>query len=317
MIWLWIGAGALLLLLSAALVITYICFRLAFYAPDREPEKIGVGDLPEGEVYDPFKEQMEKWLQQTKGMTFQEYSITSFDGLRLFGRFYEYEKGAPIELMFHGYRGTALRDLSGGVQRCFALKRSAFIVDQRASEKSGGNVISFGVNEHRDCLLWVDFLIKLLGPDVKIILTGISMGASTVLMAAGHPLPKNVVGVIADCGYSSQRDIIKKTIRDMGLPVEPGYFFAKLGARIFGKFDLDGYTPLDGVKRCKVPVIFFHGEDDSFVPCDMSRENYAACASDKRLVTVKGAGHGLAFPVDPDGYIAHLEDFWENYMSKL
>ena len=81
--------------------------------------------------------------------------------------------------MFHGYRGSSERDLCGGVQRCFKLGRSALLVDQRAHGRSDGHIISFGVNERKDCLAWVDFMVKHFGPDVKIILTGISMGAST------------------------------------------------------------------------------------------------------------------------------------------
>ena len=143
-----------------------------------------------------------------------------------------------MEIMFHGYRGNAERDLSGGIQRCFALGRSVLLVDQRTSCGSEGNVISFGINEHRDCLSWVDFAVKHFGPDIKIILTGISMGASTVLMAAGKELPKNVVGVLADCGFSSAREIIKKCARDLKIPADLIYPFIKLGAKIFGHFNL-------------------------------------------------------------------------------
>ncbi len=308
--YLWIALGAAAFLAAVFFLITYICFRMAFYAPDRDPAEYGTKVVPEGKIYEPFKEKMKKWAAETKAMHHEEFSITSFDGLKLYGRFYEYKKGAPIELMFHGYRGTAQRDLSGGVQRCFKLQRSAFIVDQRCSERSEGNVITFGIKEHRDCLSWVEFMVEHFGPDVKIILTGISMGASTVLMAAGQPLPKNVIGVLADCGYNSPKDIIKKVIKQMGLPVTVSYFFVKLAARIYGRFDLEELSPETALKNSTVPVIFFHGESDDFVPCEMSRINYEACRSEKMLVTVEGAGHGLAYPVNPEKYLSSLREFF-------
>ena len=59
-----------------------------------------------------------------------------------------------------------------------------------------------------------------------------------------------------------------------------------------------------------MPVIFYHGESDGFVPCYMSRELYDACVSRKRLVTIPSAGHGLAFPVDQEKYLAELLDFF-------
>ena len=309
MAFVWIGFGTVILL-AAVLAVAYICFRMAFYAPDRDPAKFDAESFPTGEIYEPYLEQMKVWSQETMALPREMFSITSFDGLKLYGKYFECKKGAPIELMFHGYRGTAQRDLSGGVQRCFKLGHSAFIVDQRCSERSEGNVITFGIREHKDCLAWVDFLVAHFGPDVKIILTGISMGAATVLMAAGKPLPPNVIGVLADCGYNSPKDIIKKVIKQRGIPVSVGYFFVRLGARIYGRFDPEEYAPQEALRSCTVPVIFFHGDNDAYVPCEMSRLNFDACASRKMLVTVAGAGHGLAYPADPEKYLQALRDFF-------
>ena len=296
--------------LAAVLGIAYICFRMAFYVPVREHPPQDTPDIPGGPAYEPFREVMESWAWAVRAMPYEDFTITSFDGLTLHGRYYEYAPGAPVELMFHGYRGGAERDLSGGVQRCFRAGRSAFVVDQRCAGQSEGHVITFGVKEHRDCLAWIDFLIGHFGPDVKIILTGISMGASTVLMAGGTDLPPNVMGILADCGFTCARDIIKRVIRSMGLPPELSYPFVKLGAKLYGHFDLEETSPLEAVRRCRVPVIFFHGEDDGYVPCEMSRALYDACASRKCLVTIPGADHGLSYPMDPDTYLTALREFF-------
>jgi len=176
-------------------------------------------------------------------------------------------------------------------------------------------VITFGIKEHRDCLSWIDFMVTHLGADVKIILTGISMGASTVLMAAGSPLPPQVKGVLADCGFSSARAIIRKVIRQLKLPPAVVYPFVRLGAQFFGGFDLEELSAAEAVKRATVPVILFHGEDDAFVPAQMSQENFDACASRKMLVITPGAGHGLCYPVDPEGYLAALREFFDPELS--
>lgn len=308
---LWILAGIIAFLLLTVLLIIYICYRLAFYVPNRSLEPSDHIPIPEGEIYEPYRERMEFWAREARSMPQEKVSITSFDGLTLRGTYYEFSPEAPIELMFPGYRGNAERDLSGGVQRCFKLGHSALIVNQRASADSDGNVISFGINEHRDCLAWVSFMLKRFGPDVKIILTGISMGAATVLMAAGHPLPNNVLGVLADCGYSSARDIIKLVVQKMGLPANLSYPFVKLGARLFGHFDLEETSPVEMMRRCTVPVIFFHGENDDYVPCYMSKINFDACPARKKLVTIPGAGHGLSYPVDPKTYLRELQEFFD------
>ena len=307
---LWIILGIVAVLAIAVLIISYICFRMAFYASRKQPASDDLLDLPQGEIYEPFREYMESCAREVRAMPCEELWITSFDGLKLYGRYFEYAPGAPIELMFHGYRGSAERDLSGGVRRCFRLGHSVLLVDQRCSGKSGGNVITFGINEHRDCLAWLKKMHERFGNDARIILTGISMGAATVMMAAGKPLPENVIGVLADCGYSSAKDIIKVVIKQMGLPPALSYPFVKLGARLYGHFDLEETSPVEAMQNCKVPVIFFHGEDDAYVPCEMSRINYDACVSRKMLVTVPGAGHGLSYPIDKERYLNAMKEFF-------
>ena len=308
---LWIIIGAAAFFPAAVLLVSYICYRMAFYAPNLPQVNSDELDIPKGKAYEPFREQMKAWVLAARATPHEEMQITSFDGLKLTAKYYEYAPNAPIELMFHGYRGTAERDLSGGVDRCFRLGHSAFIVNQRSSPGSEGNVISFGINEHKDCMTWLDFMIQHFGPDVKIILCGISMGASTVLMTADKPLPPNVVGILADCGYSSAKDIIKKVMVGMKLPPNLAYPFVKLGARLFGHFDLEETTPVEALKNASVPVIFFHGEEDGFVPCEMSGINYEACSSRKKLVTVPGADHGLSYSVAPEKYLEALREFFE------
>ena len=300
----------LMLVFAAVLGISYACFRMGFYVPPRKETDPDFIDLPEGEIYEVFHEDMRRWTLEVRAMNREDCWITSFDGLKLHGYYYEYAPGAPVELMFHGYRGNAERDLSGGVQRCFTLGRSALIVDQRCSGQSEGNVITMGIHESKDCLSWLNFMLERFGPDVKIILTGISMGAATVMMVSDKDLPENVIGILADCGYNSPKEIIQTIIRNMGIPVWLGYPFTRLGARIFGHFDLEETSAVEALKNCSLPVIFFHGENDDYVPCYMSRLCYDACASRKKLVTVPGAGHGLSYPVDPTGYFTALWDFF-------
>ena len=307
---LYIGLGIVAILAVTVLLISYLCFRMAFYVKDSDKIPKEEYPIPQGKVYEPHRDKMVGWMKEVRAMDCEEFFICSFDGLKLRGKYYEYAPGAVIEIMFHGYRGSAERDMCGGVQRCFKLGHSALIVDQRCSGKSDGNVITFGINESRDCLDWMRFAIDHFGPDCRLMLTGISMGASTVMIAAGEELPKNVIGVLADCGFTSAKAIIQEVIRQMKLPPKLAYPFVKLGARLYGHFDLEKTSAIEAMGKCKVPVIFFHGESDDFVPCFMSRENYAACTGKKRLVTVPGAGHGLSIMFDPEGYRAAMREFF-------
>lgn len=295
---------------AAVLAISYYCYRRTFYMPPRKEKPTGEVSFPKGKIYEPYYPEMTQWAKETMALPRWRFSIKSDDGLTLWGSYYEYAPGAPVELMFHGYKGSAERDLCGGVQRCFRLGRNCLLVDQRCSGESDGRTITFGIREHRDCLRWVDFACDHFGPDVKLILTGISMGAATVLMAAGNPLPENVIGVLADCSYSTPKAIIRKVIEQMGLPPKLVYPFVRLGGLVYGGFDLEETSPLKAMENCTLPVIFFHGESDDYVPCDMSRQLFAACKSRKQLVTVPNAGHGLCYLVDNPGYMKAVGEFF-------
>lgn len=302
--------GAAAFLAAAVLLIAYICYRMAFYA-SRKEEPADEFNIPNDSIYIAHRDTMVGWMKEIRNLPHEDMSIRSFDGLTLWGSYYEFAPGAPVEILFHGYRGTAERDMCGAVRRCHALGHSALIVDQRTSGRSGGHVISFGINESRDCLDWTAHLIHRFGPEVRIILAGISMGAATVVMAAGRGLPRNVIAVLADCGYTSPKDIIKKVITtDMKLPASLAYPFVKLGAKVFGHFDLDETAPIEAVKNTPVPILFIHGESDDFVPCEMSRRCHQANPAMTQLYTVPGAGHGLSYLVDGDGYLNAARNFF-------
>ncbi len=297
-------------LIFVVLTVAFICFMRVFYSPKRKPKAPDYYPLPKGDIYKPFHEEIIAGIKAARSMPRERLEIKSHDGLTLVGYYYEYAPKAPIEILFHGYEGDGERDLAVGIERCFKIGRSALIVDQRAHGESEGSVVTFGIKERFDCITWANYLVEKFGNDVKIILTGVSMGAATVMMAAGEALPKNVVSVLADCGYTSPKAIIKKVIREMKLPAGLLYPFVRLGALVFGRFNLEETSPIEAMKKASLPVIFIHGDTDAFVPHDMSRELYEVCASEhKKFVTIKDAGHGIAYPVNKELYLESLLEF--------
>ena len=312
----WIILICVLALGCVVLLTAYICYYKIFRRPKKKPLAEGEIEIPEGEIYEVHREQITEWVLASRAMPHRDVEIKSFDGLTLRGKYFEHFKGAPIEIMMHGYQGNAERDMNGGVFRSRDCGHNALVVDHRASGHSEGKTITFGINESRDCLAWIDFILKEIDPEARIILTGISMGAATVMNVSGMNLPNNIIGILADCGYTSNEDIIKKVIREMRLPAEILYPFARLGAKIFGHFDLDEFSPIEQVKKSKVPTIFFHGDTDDFVPHEMSERNFAACAAEKKLVIIKGAGHGVAFPVDQELYLKEANEFFDRIENR-
>ena len=252
MIALWISLGVLGAGLLFVIIAMLVSFFMAFYSPKRKQKKEGEFDMPFGDNYEPYLGEMKRLMAQFREMKGEKVSIVSRDGLTLYGTYYGGLEGAPLEIMFHGYRGTPERDMCGGVHRAKEVGHNALLIEQRASGESEGKVITFGIKERFDCLDWVDYAVKRFGKETKIILTGISMGASTVIMASGEKLPDSVVGVIADCGYSSPKEIIKRVIKRMRMPVCIFYPLLRLGARAFGGFNLEECSPVEQIKKCKI-----------------------------------------------------------------
>lgn len=308
MIFIYILLGLVLL----TLLISLGAFIIAFYCSDKQKAYLNNPKLPlEGAEYAEFNEVILNNVNIIEACKCEEVRIKAKDGKMLFGRYYHRKDGLPVEIFFHGYRANGVRDGSGAFEVSGEAGFNLLIVDQRSSGNSEGNVITFGVKEKLDVLSWIDYVINRFGKEVKIILAGISMGASTVLMASELDLPENVKCITADCGYSSQTEIIKKVGKEMKMPIKLLFPFLKLGAFIYGGFNIDSRTPLDAVKNAKVPIFFIHGDCDTFVPCHMCDELYDACTSPKRKLIVKNAAHGVSFFVDNNSYKDYLHEFFK------
>lgn len=303
--WLWIFA-----VVPVALVLwaSRFCYRLAFYSMNEKEQDIYA--IPPGKQYEEVADQILELIHEVDELSYELISITAKDGLHLVGRYYHFQDGAPVQILFHGYRGNGKREFSGNNRIAAKLGFNVIVVDERAHGKSGGHTITFGIKERYDCLAWTNYARQRFGPNTPIILSGISMGAATVLMASSLDLPDTVAAITADCPYSSPKEIIKKVSADVGLPPSLSYPFVVLGALLFGKFRLWESSPIESVKHTRIPILLIHGDDDRFVPCEMSQKIYGACAGMAELAIFPGAGHGLSYFADTAQYEKTLKDFF-------
>ena len=239
--------------------------------------------------------------------------LESRDGTWLTGHWADVSHPKRIIVAMHGWRSAWDRDF-GMVADFFRENDcSVLYAEQRGQGNSGGEYIGFGLTERYDCLDWVNWVNLQTGGRLPVYLCGISMGASTVLMSAGLPLPNNVCGIIADCGYTSPEDIWKHVAKQAHISYnmcgKPASRLAKKRLQIA----MDTESCPGALARSKTPVLFVHGTDDKFVPVEMTYENYKACTAPKRLFVVPGAEHGMSYLVDPQGYQAALKEFWKDF----
>lgn len=272
-------------------------------------------EYPRGGVYSRCWEQLVELVDAMEREPYEAARILARDGVPLHARYYEFCAGAPTHILLHGYRGS-YQDMCGCFKIVKELGHNVLLVSQRAHGKSGGRVITFGVRERFDCADWARFVAEK-SPDASIILWGISMGAATVLMATASELPPQVAGVIADCPYTSAAAIIRAVCRrNLGLPPALAMPFVRLSARLYGGFRLSDGDALAAMERARAPILLIHGGVDALVPCAMSRELAAACASRATLVTVPAADHGIAYMTDPTAYTCAVKVFLKSVLDK-
>lgn len=296
---------SLIVLLLIVLTISYITYKMAFYHNNKKEDPYNL----QVDVNEKEKEFMFSLIDEFMKIEYEQINIVSFDGTMLSARYYHIDDNAPIQIQCHGYKGTAYRDMCGGNKLAREAKFNTLVIDQRAHGQSKGHTITFGINESKDCLSWINYINDRFKNKNDIVLVGVSMGASTVLLTSQYELPSNVKGIIADCPFSSPKDIIKKVIKDMKLPVKLIYPFLHLGAKIFGRFDMNEGNIAKVIKNCKIPVLLIHGTNDELVPCEMSRLIYENNKEYVDIFTVEKAKHGLSFIVDINKYIEVVTSF--------
>lgn len=303
----------LILVLAVLLGGSFYAYRRTFFSPQDNRERIPDFSSPR---YDKDREQILLFCQKLIDRPCEYVTVESHDGWTLSGRYYHQQDGAPLDIGFHGYKSSCLTDFSGGSILSLEMGHNLLLVDQRSHGKSQGHTITFGILERYDVLTWIDYAIDRFGSDTKITLYGISMGAATVLMASAFELPENVKGIVADCPYSSPKDIICHVMTQRGMKPILLWPFVRLGARIYGGFQICDTTAAQSVKTSKVPILLIHGEADSFVPCGMSAKIQLANPDKVRRFTFPDANHGLSFMVDAPRYRKLILDFVKEILEK-
>ncbi len=243
-------------------------------------------------------------------MPHEDMYIMSNDGLKLHATYFPCEGSKKIVVCFHGYTSEGMNDYSTLAIFYQNNGYNLLLVDERAHGKSEGKYIGFGCLDRHDALLWINKMVEMHGEDCKILLHGDSMGGATVLMTTGLLLPSQVKAAVSDCAFTSAWEVFSSVLKNMyHLPPFPIMQIANQMVKKQAGFELDECNARREVKNAKVPILFIHGEADSFVPCSMVYELYEACPTEKKLVIIEGASHVESCYRDPELYEGSIEEF--------
>lgn len=257
---------------------------------------------------------MEKCRENLMAIPHEEVSITSYDGLKLSAVYFSNENAEKKRLVigFHGYTGEGVSNHLG-ISSYFGRKGfSMLFPDARAHGKSEGTYIGFGCLDRIDALDWIKWAVDKCGEDVEIWLYGVSMGGATVLMASSLELPGQVKGIISDCAFTSPKDVFTHVLNNMyHLPAFPIIQGSDILNKRLAGYGMDECNAIREVSKTTLPILFIHGDKDTFVPPEMCESLYESCGSPyKQKLIVKGAAHAESYYKDTENYENALNEFF-------
>ncbi len=243
--------------------------------------------------------------------------IESFDELKLHASFIPArEESHDYVILVHGIWDN---HESNGIYARHYIERgfNCLLPDNRGFGESEGAYIGYGLDDSLDILEWIS-LLRDKDPDARIILHGMSMGAATVLMCSGARLPENVKGIIADSAYTTLREQFAASYRIVSgslIPIPLALAISRIVIRIRSGFDINEVSPIEAVKKSVTPILFMHGDNDTFIDPHMCSRLYEAASCPRQYCMILGAGHIAGVVVDPDNYWTKVDAFCDKYLN--
>lgn len=250
----------------------------------------------------------------------EDISLQARDGLALKGYYLPAARPSNKLVVFsHGYTSTGPAEF-GAFTRFYheVMNYHILLPDQRSHGRSEGKYIGFAALEWQDIFDWAATYVERLGPDTQVVLHGVSMGAATVMNCNAHNPPAYIKCIVEDCGFTNGYEMVTLAAkRDLNLNIPPVFWGCALWYRLFtGKSLKRDADPYGNIEKFARPTLFIHGDNDLFVPTEMSVRCYNAAKVPKELLLIPQAGHAYAYYMGQEEYEAKLAAFCGRYMKE-
>lgn len=215
-------------------------------------------------------------------------------------------------ICLHGFKGYFCSHSRINRRLGEGLRANVVMCTLRGDHDSGKAYTSVGIKESDDLLLAINFLLKR-DPEAKFYILGVSMGAATAIFAADR-YPSQVVGVVADSGFSSLKDeMLYEFHPHLGIFSRFFLLSVSLCYRLHFKVAMTRYSDA-ALKTTMTPFFFIHGSKDTFVPV----ENMAHHLQElnprvkKSSWLIEDCPHAIGDFVNPDAYAKTVLAFYDS-----
>ena len=251
------------------------------------------------------------WLEKTQKT---DIYMESYDDLKLHAYSIENPESENWIIICHGY-GSSAEYMTISARWFYEHGYNVLLPNARGHGLSEGGYIGMGWDERLDIIDWTKNINETCSA-ANIVLYGVSMGGATVMMVSGEELPANVAAIVEDCGYSSvYKEFAYQLKAIFGLPPFPFLNMADIVTNIRAGYRFRQASAVKQVAKSITPIMFIHGNADTFVPSDMVYEVYEAANVEKELLIVEGAGHSAAASVGGETYWIEVEMFITKYLK--
>jgi len=256
-------------------------------------------------------------LLQRSDIPFEDVTIHSFDGTRLYGWWMAVARRAPTVVVLHGVK----KNRTDVLRAALVLRRAGFNIlmfDGRAHGDSEGRYVTYGFYERRDVESAIQWLVKEKRINRnRVGLMGESMGAAIALQVVAHN--DWIRAVWADSPFASLRRVSEEFLRRVTkLPdavLNPVLWTSIQVANYRGKFDVESVDPLSLASRIKCPVYLIHGTADQLIPPQHSQNIYEALCGERELWVVEGARHARSIRHSKQEYRERLIRFFKEKLN--
>lgn len=220
-------------------------------------------------------------------------------------------------ILLHGY----LQDKRFVTPWALRLAQAGYrcaLVDLRGHGDSTGRHISFGVFESADVSAVIDDLARK-GWDVsRVGLFGVSYGASVALLTAGRDA--RVKSVVAFEPFSSAEKAVPELMRSAFAAEARGITDQQFAVAHRKEAALAGFAWADAdifaaLHRTRAPVLFLHGEADTWLSPDHSRALFAQAPAGSRLELVPRDNH-VTLPLQIAPFAAEVIGWFDAAFTK-
>ena len=216
-------------------------------------------------------------------------------------------------VVVHGYTDNCLKFLYLGRMYHRDLGYNILMPDLHAHGKSEGEEIQMGWKDRFDVIRWTEVAEQLFRDSVapsRVVVHGVSMGAATTMCVSGEHLPAYVQAFVEDCGYTSVWDEFRGELREQfSLPPFPLLYCASALCKLRYGWSFGEAAPIRQVAKCRRPMLFIHGDADTYVPFAMMQPLYDAKPAPKAMWVAPGSKHADAYLDHRATYTAQVRRF--------